>query len=507
MIARASGRAHLIDFGTVQSAAATASGVSSTAAGTFGYAPMEQFIGRATPASDLYSLAMTFVAVITGRAPEQMRFEQNKLDLRDALSSLPKALDVQLQFALEELLEPDAAARPQSARDVLQRLAHLNRHGFAPSPSRPARAEGSGGAEPWRASMSALREHGPRAMLRGYPKLSFAFFDQVVLSTDGRWAAAFHIHHGLELINLGTMRSTHVELRPDDRASVSMVFAPNSCAMLINSSDSTWCVVVPIDASGPGTPRYLQKVGGPLLKAHALALDPKGELLACAHYGEGPWQVTLLDATSGAPVSIFGPDVHELGSGEWVVQRLEFSADGSVLACHTDGKVLLHDNRGRQRWQPWRALTFDISGGHAAFLSMPNFGGGDVHLVPLGGSAHALMEDIDMQPYRLHIDVQGEAQALALGQRGRYLGVLHKQEDAVNLTCFDRSARAVAWQTAGPVCEGPMTYVSSLVMLSDDRVALQGTLPLHPTRSTTRPPTPWSSARSDRAAGSGGCAC
>ena len=55
------GEAVLIDFGTVQATIASEHSVSSTSAGTFGYAPPEQFVGRATPKSDLYGLAMTFV--------------------------------------------------------------------------------------------------------------------------------------------------------------------------------------------------------------------------------------------------------------------------------------------------------------------------------------------------------------------------------------------------------------------------------------------------------------
>jgi serine/threonine protein kinase len=66
------GHATLIDFGTVQAAIRSASSISSTSAGTFGYASMEQMIGRAIPQSDLYGLGMTFIAVATGRHPEDL---------------------------------------------------------------------------------------------------------------------------------------------------------------------------------------------------------------------------------------------------------------------------------------------------------------------------------------------------------------------------------------------------------------------------------------------------
>ena len=50
IIVRPDGRAALVDFGSVQAALRAADGAGGqTAAGTFGYAPMEQFLGQATP--------------------------------------------------------------------------------------------------------------------------------------------------------------------------------------------------------------------------------------------------------------------------------------------------------------------------------------------------------------------------------------------------------------------------------------------------------------------------
>src|SRR5439155_11901035 len=59
IILRPDGRAALVDFGSVQAALRAGQMVSSTAAGTFGYAPLEQFVGHAGPRSDLYGLGMT----------------------------------------------------------------------------------------------------------------------------------------------------------------------------------------------------------------------------------------------------------------------------------------------------------------------------------------------------------------------------------------------------------------------------------------------------------------
>lgn len=117
------GHATLIDFGTVQAAIRSASSVSSTSAGTFGYASMEQMIGRAIPQSDLYGLGMTFIAVATGRHPEDLPFKGSRVDVREALEGT--AVDARLRIVLEEMTHPDADSRPESARKVLERLQPL----------------------------------------------------------------------------------------------------------------------------------------------------------------------------------------------------------------------------------------------------------------------------------------------------------------------------------------------------------------------------------------------
>ena len=114
----------LIDFGTVQAVLSSIDTVSSTSAGTFGYAALEQFVGRATPASDLYGLAMTWLSVATGMDPDQMPFASNRVHVRETLENI--SVDARLILVLEEMTEPDAARRPQSAREVLDRLQSLS---------------------------------------------------------------------------------------------------------------------------------------------------------------------------------------------------------------------------------------------------------------------------------------------------------------------------------------------------------------------------------------------
>lgn len=67
----ATGRVFLIDFGIARHS----TGATGTGIGTEGYAPPEQYAGRAEPRSDLYALAATVHHLLSGRAPTPFHFE------------------------------------------------------------------------------------------------------------------------------------------------------------------------------------------------------------------------------------------------------------------------------------------------------------------------------------------------------------------------------------------------------------------------------------------------
>jgi serine/threonine protein kinase len=59
----------LVDFGAVRNVFRAPNESSSTVVGTYGYMPYEQYMGQASPSSDLYALAATWLHLITGRPP------------------------------------------------------------------------------------------------------------------------------------------------------------------------------------------------------------------------------------------------------------------------------------------------------------------------------------------------------------------------------------------------------------------------------------------------------
>ncbi len=65
------GQIYLVDFGAAKTMTPSI-GKTLTVVGSYGYAPLEQFGGRAVPASDLYSLGATIIYLLTGRHPAEL---------------------------------------------------------------------------------------------------------------------------------------------------------------------------------------------------------------------------------------------------------------------------------------------------------------------------------------------------------------------------------------------------------------------------------------------------
>ncbi len=113
----------LIDFGVVKELATRFQSSSpesvATTVGKLGYAPTEQIqTGRAYPSSDLYSLAVTSVVLLTGKEPQQL-FDDNQLtwDWQRLTNVSPKFAQV-----INRMLSMKPGDRYQNANDVLEAL-------------------------------------------------------------------------------------------------------------------------------------------------------------------------------------------------------------------------------------------------------------------------------------------------------------------------------------------------------------------------------------------------
>ncbi|MFC1852967.1 serine/threonine protein kinase [candidate division CSSED10-310 bacterium] len=117
IIIRSSGLPALIDFGSVRVVFQTPDEKGSTIIGTHGYMPYEQYLGQASPSSDLYALAATFLEVLTGRPPADFLTGQGTIDVPDGLTCGAHFVAI-----LKKMLAHAMDARFQSVSEVKKNL-------------------------------------------------------------------------------------------------------------------------------------------------------------------------------------------------------------------------------------------------------------------------------------------------------------------------------------------------------------------------------------------------
>lgn len=114
VIRRHDGSFAFVDFGSVSSRLRPEGG--STVVGTFGYMAPEQFLGRAGPGSDVYSIGATAIAMLTGEEPERWPREGLGIDVDAALEGRATTRVVE---TLRRMLEVDPDRRPTRIDSLL----------------------------------------------------------------------------------------------------------------------------------------------------------------------------------------------------------------------------------------------------------------------------------------------------------------------------------------------------------------------------------------------------
>ncbi len=155
----------LIDFGVSKQVTGTLINKSGTTVGTPGYAPIEQMRGQVFPGSDLYSLGITCLRLLTNCLP--------KIDGSDELydpingiwhwrTKIPDGTNLSLKLGevLDKLIQDYLKNRYQSADEVIKAL---NLYSLPPQPSQAKEGQlaiNSAHAKGGKLAINAARKHG-----------------------------------------------------------------------------------------------------------------------------------------------------------------------------------------------------------------------------------------------------------------------------------------------------------------------------------------------------------
>jgi len=118
IILRQDGQLVLVDFGAAKSATQTALGLTGTRIGTAGYMAPEQANGKPIHASDIYSLGVTCLCLLTQVEPIDL-FDDSEFEWvwREHLKT---SVSSELGQILDKMIQPAIKKRYQSATEVLQ---------------------------------------------------------------------------------------------------------------------------------------------------------------------------------------------------------------------------------------------------------------------------------------------------------------------------------------------------------------------------------------------------
>jgi WD40 repeat protein len=406
IIIRPSGPFVLVDFGAAKRVTGTTLAKTGTIIGSASYAAPEQAAGRATFASDIYSLGVTCLRLITHLSPfDLFDLGEGTWAWRDYLT---QPIDPTLASVLDKMIAPATNRRYASALEVLRDLTP-QAYGAQPSSPKP----------------SSPQPH-PKTVLQ----------DREAMPTVP--ARSPKVHVSAELSPQATAsRSLSIKwrclrtLEGHSKSVLGVAFSPNGQLIASASEDGT----VKVWAAETG--QVLRSLGkNNIGSLDAIAFSPDGQLIAAAGYdGEIKFWQTASGSAAGT-----------LKGHSRFVSSLKFSPDGQhLLSTSYDNTLRLWTIAFNQRlfvWQVVNAKTLHVfTNLHSGWVCEADFS-------PDGKTVVSVGEDGTVQLW----DVQ----------QGRLLKTLKGHEEMTQAIAFSRSGKLLVssgkdkalrvWDVATGIC-------------------------------------------------------
>jgi WD40 repeat protein len=295
----------LVDFGASKFATRTSLARTGTVIGSAGYVAPEQAMGRAEFASDIYSLGVTCIHLLTGMHPFDLYSVSE--DAWVWRQYLPKPVSVQLQKVLDRMLLKPTSQRYRNANDVLQDLG-VNRAASEPD-------------LPWKLAHTLLGHNGGITAIALHPAGKILASG----STD-RTLKLWDLDQG-KLLHTFVGRSLFSKIGHGDRIST-LAFSPDGNMLFSGSDDGT------IKEWDVNRHKLINTLPEPGWGISALTITQDGWTLVS---GGGDGVVHLWDLEKQALEASLSK--HQ----DWV-SGLILSADGNTLVSSSyDKKICLWD--------------------------------------------------------------------------------------------------------------------------------------------------------------------
>jgi len=280
------GQLVLVDFGAAKLVTGTALLKTGTTIGSAEYVAPEQARGKAVFASDLYSLGVTCIHLLTSVSPFDL-FDTAEATWvwRQYLVNNP--VSEQLGDLLDKLIETATKKRYQSAAEVLLDLSQLNQETSTLTTPALIRSVSKSPIQTWRC-IHTLQEHSN-------------WVNSVAISPDGEW-------------QMGTGKKLHTLTGHSNRVRF-VAITPDGQTLVSGSDDRT------IKLWDLKAPRLISTLIGHSTWPNCVAISPDGQTFVSGEHKT----IKIWQLNTGREISSF------TGHSDWV-NCVAFSPDGKILA-------------------------------------------------------------------------------------------------------------------------------------------------------------------------------